>query len=100
MLRIGFVITLDIIEIVEIIDHQAVGLSERSLRRIGKPIEALEPRAIAEMESGDRVERHAAAVAGAQVIPCSGAQERLGPSFGALPRCPPPLPLAPRQRCS
>ena len=41
MLGIGFVIALDVIEIVEIIHHQAIGLSQRPLRGIGEPIEPL-----------------------------------------------------------
>src|ERR1700736_58952 len=55
MLRIGLVIALDIIEIVEVIHHQPVGLLQRPLGRVGEPIEPLKPRAIAEMETGDGV---------------------------------------------
>src|SRR5262249_58286493 len=96
VLRIGLVIALDVIEIVEIIHHQTIGLFECPLRRIGEPIEPLEPRAIAEMESGDRVDRQAAAVAGAQVIPCGRAQERLPPFFRRPPAAPPTPRIHPR----
>ena len=59
-LRIGLVILLDVLEIVEIVDHQAVRLRERALRRVGEKVEPFEPRAVAEMEARDRIDRRAA----------------------------------------
>jgi len=41
-----------------------VRLAHGARRRIGEEVDALEPRAIAEMEPGDRVYRQAALVAG------------------------------------
>ncbi len=44
LLRIGLVVALDVIEIVEVIHHQTVGLLERPFRRVGEPVKLLEPR--------------------------------------------------------
>ena len=77
LLRIGLVVLLDVIEIVEVVDHQAVGLLQRAARCVAEPVEPLEASAVAEMETRDRIGRHAAAVAGAQIIPGGRAQERL-----------------------
>src|SRR3954454_9739072 len=61
VLRIGFVVLLDLVDIVEIIHHQAVRLRNPFAREIAERIELLEPRAIAEMEACDRIERAAGA---------------------------------------
>ena len=45
----------DVVEIVEIIHHQAVRLREALCGNIAEKIQPLQPRAIAEMEAGDRV---------------------------------------------
>ena len=66
MLRIGLVVLLDVVEIVEVVHHQAVRLAQRALRGVGKQVEPFEPRAVAEMEARDRIERRAAPVAPAQ----------------------------------
>ena len=57
LFREGLVVLLDIVEIVEIVDHQAMRLVEPPSRKIAEPVEPFEPRAIAEMEARDRVER-------------------------------------------
>src|SRR5204862_3521542 len=62
-----------------------------------EPIELLQPCAIAEMESGDRVERQAAAVARTRIIPRGGADERFANSFGDIGRTPPAFSVERRQ---
>src|SRR2546427_11428636 len=54
-LRVGFVIALDLLEIVEVIDHQPVRLAQAFRRSVGEPVDLLEPGAVAEVEAGDRV---------------------------------------------
>src|SRR4029077_17098485 len=91
VLRIGLVIALDIIEIVEIIHHQPVGLFQRPLGWVGEPIKPLKARAVAEMETSDGVDGQAAAIARAQIIPCRRANERFANSFVKVGRAPPAL---------
>ena len=52
----GFVVALDFSEVVEIVDHDAEGLLEPPRRQVSHPVDALEPRAVAEMKAGDRVQ--------------------------------------------
>src|SRR6266568_5720870 len=67
-LRIGLVVVLDLFEIVEVIDHQAVRLPQALGRAAGEPIDLLKARAVAEVEPGDRIEWHAARRARAEEI--------------------------------
>ena len=49
------VVFLDVIKIVEIVDHQPVGLGERGGREIAVRIDPLELRAVAEVEARDGI---------------------------------------------
>src|SRR4051812_5040027 len=51
VLSVGLVIALDLREIVAIVDHQAVRLAQPLLRSVGKPVEPLESRTVAEMKA-------------------------------------------------
>ena len=55
-LRIGLVVLLDVVEIVLVVHHQPVRLRDAALGGVGEPIDALEPRAIAEMEARHRID--------------------------------------------
>ena len=57
LLGISLVVPLDVLEIVEVVHHQAVRLAQRPFRRVGGEIQSLEPRTIAEMEACNRIER-------------------------------------------
>ena len=61
-LRIGLVVLLDLVEIVEVVHHQPVRLLDGALGGVGEPVDALEPRAVAEMEARHRIDRQAARV--------------------------------------
>ena len=61
--RIGFVVLLDLAEIVAVIHHQAVRLRDPALRNVTEQVDPLKPRAIAEVESRHRIERRAAPAA-------------------------------------
>src|SRR6185437_17167315 len=49
--REGLVIGLDRIGIVEIVDHEAEGFLDAARRDVAEPVDALEPGAVAEMET-------------------------------------------------
>ena len=49
-------IGLDIVKVVAVIDHHAMRLAEAPVGEIAADIDALQPRAIAEMEARDRVD--------------------------------------------
>ena len=55
--RIGLVVLLDVIEVVEIVHHQSIRLRDGAFGCVGKPVDAFEPRAVAKMESRDRIDR-------------------------------------------
>src|SRR3981081_2977264 len=57
LLGVDLVVPLDVLEIVEVVHHQTVRLPQRPLRRVGGEVESLEPRAVAEMEARNRIER-------------------------------------------
>ena len=64
----GFVVLLDVVEVVEIVHHQPVRLPEAVLGHVGEPVDPLEPRAVAEMETRDRIDRRAVARLGVEEI--------------------------------
>ena len=55
----GLVVLFDIVEIVEIIDHQPMRLAQRRLGEIAERIEPFEPRAIAEVKARDGIDNAA-----------------------------------------
>src|ERR1700728_178560 len=77
LVRIGLVVLFDVIEIVAIIHHQAVRLRQSPLRGVGEPVEPFKPRAVAEVETGDRVDRQSPPVTAAHIIEGGGPQQRL-----------------------
>jgi len=77
VLGVGFVVLLDIAQIVEIIDHQAEGLPAAAIGQVGRPVEPFQAGAVAEVETGDRVERRAALVARCHEVGRGGPQHRL-----------------------
>src|SRR5262249_36454969 len=96
LLCVRFVVLLDVLKIVKIIDHQPIRLLQRSFRGIAEEVEPLEPRAVAEVEASDRIKRRAAGGARAQIIPGSRAQQWLlnhpggrlvPPPLGTVERC-------------
>ena len=89
LLRVGLVVLLDVVEIVAVVDHQAVRLLQGALGRVAEPVEPFQPRAVAEMEARDRVDRQAAAVARAQEIPGGGAHQRVRDRLGDVRIAPP-----------
>jgi hypothetical protein len=50
------VVTLDLIEVIEVVDHDAEGLGEPLRRQVPLPVDALQPRAVAEVKAGDGVQ--------------------------------------------
>ncbi len=56
----GLVVLLDVVEVVEVIDHQPVRLRRPFSETSPRPVDALEPRAVAEMEARHRIDRLAA----------------------------------------
>ena len=90
LLRVSLVVLLDVLEVVKIIDHQAVRLLQRPLRRIGEEVEPFEPRAVAEMEARNRIERRATGTARVQIIPGGRSQQRLVNRLGSR-LIPPPI---------
>ena len=54
-------ILLDVVELVEIINHEAMRLLEGLLGEVGKKVDPLEARPVAEMEAGNRIEGGAGA---------------------------------------
>ena len=50
-------VRLDMVERVEVVDHQAVGLLHALARGIAQEIQAFQAGAVAEMEAGHRIER-------------------------------------------
>ena len=69
-------VLLDVIEVVEIIHHQAIRLRDGTIGRVGKPVDAFKPRTIAEMETRHRIHRGAALVARSQEVPRGGPHQR------------------------
>src|SRR5262249_54772005 len=68
--------------------HQAISLGDGTIGRVGEPVDALQSRTIAEMESRDRIERGATLVARSQEVPSGGAHQRffkLAEDFGIGP---------------
>jgi len=57
--HVDFVVGLDIVELIQIIDHQPGGLPQAVFGDVGEPVEALQPRAVAEMKARDAVRRFA-----------------------------------------
>ena len=52
-------VALDGGQVVRVVDHEASRLTQALLADISHPVEALEPRAISQVEAGNRVERFA-----------------------------------------
>ena len=48
----GFVVVLDAVMVVEIVDHDAEGFLDAAWRAVAEPIDPFEPRAIAEVKRG------------------------------------------------
>src|SRR4051812_9593895 len=57
VIGIGFVVLLDIVEAVEIVDHDPGGFAQSLWREIAEPADPLQPRAVAEVEAGDRIDQ-------------------------------------------
>ena len=53
----GFVVLLDVVEVVAVVHHQAVRLPQALGRRVAEKVEPLQAGAVAEMEARHRVER-------------------------------------------
>ena len=95
MLRVGLVIALDVLEIVEVVHHQAVRLPHCPFRNIGQEIEPFEASAVAEMKPGDRVDRRAGGRASMQIVPRRRAEERFANALSGR-RIAPPIRLIER----
>ena len=93
LLGIGLVVLLDVLEVVEVVHHQPVRLPQRPLGGIGGEIQPLEPRAVAQVETRNQIERRAAARARTQVIPRRRAEQRLAHVFGGDLIAPPIRPV-------
>ena len=80
----------DVAEVVEVVDHDAEALLAPALGKIAGPVEALQPRAVAEVEArSDRVERQSSGVAGGHEIGRHGAEHRLAHLLDARRIVPP-----------
>src|SRR5438445_9074070 len=52
----GLVVVLDAVVVVEIVDHDAEGFLDRTELGVAEPVDPLEPRAVAEVKTGYRVD--------------------------------------------
>src|ERR1700741_69345 len=52
----GLVVVLDTVMVVEIVDHDAEGFLDRTGGSVAEPIDPFEPRAVAEVKTGNRVD--------------------------------------------
>src|SRR5512134_3500998 len=68
MIRKGFVVGLDGVQVVKIVDHQPRGLAHAFTRGIAEEVQSLQPSSVAEMETGNRIERLPAGSLRPQVI--------------------------------
>ena len=69
-------VALDIAKVIAVIDHQAQALPYTFFGGIPEPVQPFEPRAVAEMEAGDPVERPAGAIFREEVIMRGGRKNR------------------------
>src|SRR5262249_56224077 len=86
--RMSFVVLLDIVEIVEVIHHQAMGLRDCAIGRVSEPVDSLEPRAVTKMETRNGIDWRTTFIAGTEIIPRCTAHQRLfqpAEDFGATP---------------
>jgi hypothetical protein len=60
------VVPLDVRERIEVVDHDAVGLAHRLLGGVRQPVQALEPRAVAQVETSYRIAGASRSVLGLQ----------------------------------
>src|SRR5215472_5231929 len=98
LLRIGLVVLLDLVELVEIVDHEPVRLLEPFVGDIAEEIQPLEPCAVAEVEAGDLIGRGAMRGAPAQEIPGGGAQQRVLDGIAGVGVLPPVRAVERRKR--
>src|SRR5262245_21301639 len=77
VLGVGLVVSLDALEIVEVVHHQAVRLAERLAGGVGEPVDLLEAGAVAEVEACHRVARRSVLGAGVEKIPGGGTLQGL-----------------------
>ena len=86
MVGVGFVVLLDVVEVVEIVHHQPERLLEAGVGEIAARIEALQPRAVPQVEPRDRIERAARRRAGVKIIMRgerrNGPRDRFGGAAG------------------
>ena len=75
-------VLLDVIEVIEIIDHQPQRLLEAGLGEVAARIEALQPRAVPEVKARDRIERAARGRARVEIIMRGERRNRSGDRFG------------------
>src|SRR4051795_8472721 len=57
LLGVGLVVLLDRVEVVEVVHHQALRLRKPLRRQVAQRVDALQARAVAEMEPRDGVDR-------------------------------------------
>src|ERR1700749_4620102 len=62
------VVRLDCRQVIEIVDHEARGLLQTLRRNVAEPAKSLEASAVAEVETGDRIDRPTLVVALSQKI--------------------------------
>src|SRR5512145_2811408 len=55
--RERLVVLFDVVQFVQIVDHQPARLLDPARARVGEPVDALQARAVAEVEPRNRVER-------------------------------------------
>jgi len=76
VLEVELVVLANVLEDVAVVDHEAVRLREALGARVGEPVEPPEPRAVANVEVGDGIERQFAVlflveVLGAKSLLCT-----------------------------
>src|ERR1700730_5858023 len=68
LVGVGFVVLLDIVEAIEIVDHDAGGLAKSLPREVTKPVDPLQPCAVADVEARHRIDQPALRRAGFEEI--------------------------------
>ena len=79
---VGFVVLLDVIEVIEIVHHQPERLLEAGVGEVAARIEALQPRAVPEVKARDRIERAARGRARVEIIMRGERRNRSGDRLG------------------
>ena len=82
-------VLLDVVEIIQVVDHDPERLAHAIFRAIGQKMDLLESRTISQMEPRHRVDRQTAPVARMQQVPGGGAQQRLLHAFARVRTLPP-----------